>query len=38
MQRHGAIQRRLAAERGQQHVRLFGDDDLLDDLGMIGSM
>jgi hypothetical protein len=29
---HGAVQRRLAAERGQQRVRLFLDDDLLDDL------
>ncbi len=29
VQRHGGVQRRLAAERGQQHIGLFLDDDLL---------
>ena len=33
-QRHGAIQSRLAAERRQQRIGLFEDDDLLDDLGI----
>jgi hypothetical protein len=29
MQRHRGVQRRLAAERRQEHIRLFLDDDLL---------
>jgi len=30
---HGGVEGGLAAERGQQRVGLFADDDLLDDLG-----
>jgi len=29
---HGAVQRRLSAERWEKCIRLFLDDDLLDDL------
>ncbi len=32
-ERHGGVERGLAAEGGQQRVGLFADDDLLDDLG-----
>ena len=33
MQRHGRVERRLASERGQEHIRLFLDDNLLHHLG-----